>query len=59
VDYVLVLNNDTTVQPDMLDELMAYAGAPDVGMLSPKIITLPSRNASGRSAVTAIPSRLR
>ena len=36
-DFVLVMNNDTTVQSDMLDELMAYAGPPEVGMLSPKI----------------------
>ncbi len=35
--FILVINNDTIVQPDMLDELMAYAGAPDVGMLAPKI----------------------
>ena len=36
-DFLLVMNNDTTVQPDMLDELMSYAGAPEVGMLAPKI----------------------
>ena len=36
-DFLLVMNNDTTVQADMLDELMAYAGAPDVGILAPKI----------------------
>ncbi len=36
-EFVLVMNNDTIVQPDMLNELMAYAGLPNVGMLSPKI----------------------
>jgi len=36
-DFLLVMNNDTIVQPDMLDELMAYAGAPEVGILAPKI----------------------
>ena len=36
-DFLLVMNNDTTVQPDMLDELMAYAATPEVGMLAPKI----------------------
>ena len=36
-DYVLIMNNDTVVAPDMLDQLMARAGPPDVGMLAPKI----------------------
>ena len=36
-DYVFVMNNDTTVQPDILDELIEQAAPPDVGMLSPKI----------------------
>ncbi len=36
-DYVFVMNNDTTVQPDILDELMKHAAPADVGMLSPKI----------------------
>jgi GT2 family glycosyltransferase len=36
-DFILIVNNDTFVAPDMLDELMAYAGAPEVGMLAPKI----------------------
>lgn len=36
-DYAFVLNNDTSVQPDILDELIKHAGPPDVGMLSPKI----------------------
>jgi GT2 family glycosyltransferase len=36
-DFVLVINNDTLVAPNMLDELMAYAGNPGVGMLAPKI----------------------
>lgn len=35
-DYILMLNNDTYVDPRMLDELMAH-DAPDVGMLAPKI----------------------
>ena len=44
-EFVLVMNNDTTVQPDLLDELMAYAGLPGVGMVSPKIFyfTEPTR----------------
>ena len=36
-DFVFVMNNDTTVQPDILGELIKYATPPDVGMLSPKI----------------------
>lgn len=36
-DFILVLNNDTVVQADLLDELMAHATRPDVGMLAPKI----------------------
>jgi hypothetical protein len=32
-----MINNDTFVEPRILDELMAHAGDPDVGMLSPKI----------------------
>ncbi len=36
-DYVFMINNDTFVEPRILDELMAYSGDPDVGMLSPKI----------------------
>jgi GT2 family glycosyltransferase len=36
-DYIFVMNNDTIVQADILDELMAYAGAPGAGMLGPKI----------------------
>jgi GT2 family glycosyltransferase len=36
-DYVFMINNDTFVAPDILDELMAYAHPADVGMLAPKI----------------------
>ena len=36
-DFVLMINNDTYVAPNMLDELIAHAGGPDVGMLAPKI----------------------
>ena len=36
-DFAFVMNNDTTVQPDILDELIKYAYPTDVGMLSPKI----------------------
>jgi GT2 family glycosyltransferase len=36
-DYVLMINNDTFVEPDILSELVAHAGAPDVGMVAPKI----------------------
>ena len=36
-DFVFVINNDTSVQPDILDQLIKHAGSPDVGMLSPKI----------------------
>lgn len=36
-DYLLVINNDTVVKPNMLGELMAHAGRPDVGMVGPKI----------------------
>jgi GT2 family glycosyltransferase len=36
-DFMLVLNNDTIVPTDLLDELMAQAAPSDVGMLAPKI----------------------
>ena len=36
-DYVFMINNDTFVEPSMLDELVAYAGPPDLGMLAPKV----------------------
>jgi GT2 family glycosyltransferase len=43
-DFVFVINNDTTVQPDILDELVKYATPSDVGMLSPKIYYLTEPN---------------
>jgi GT2 family glycosyltransferase len=36
-DYAFMINNDTFVAPDILSELVAHAGAPDVGMVAPKI----------------------
>jgi GT2 family glycosyltransferase len=36
-EFVLSINNDTLVEPDILDELVAHAMAPDVGVVSPKI----------------------
>src|SRR5258708_9906671 len=37
-DYVLLLNNDTTVAPDFLEELVKCAEAnPRAGMITPKI----------------------
>lgn len=37
-DYVLLLNNDTVVDPELLDHLVAVAGASqDVGIVGPKI----------------------
>jgi GT2 family glycosyltransferase len=36
-DYVFIINNDTVVAPDILDNLMRFAGPGDVGMLAPKI----------------------
>lgn len=36
-DYAFVMNNDTTVQPDILDELIKQAVTADVGMVAPKI----------------------
>ncbi len=36
-EFVFVINNDTSVSPDILDELIKYAEPPEVGMLSPKI----------------------
>ncbi|MBI5566311.1 MAG: glycosyltransferase family 2 protein [Chloroflexi bacterium] len=36
-DYVFLLSNDTTVQPDILHELMKCAEPVDVGLLAPKI----------------------
>jgi GT2 family glycosyltransferase len=36
-DYVFLINNDTFVEPTILDELIAYAGSPGVGIVGPKI----------------------
>jgi len=36
-DYIFMINNDTFVDPRILDELMAHADPPDVGILAPKI----------------------
>jgi GT2 family glycosyltransferase len=36
-EYIFVINNDTFVDPSILDEMVAHAGAPDVGMVAPKI----------------------
>lgn len=37
-DYVFLLNNDTTVAPDVIDNLVAYAKKnPGAGLLNPKI----------------------
>jgi GT2 family glycosyltransferase len=38
IDYILLLNNDTTVAPDCLDELVKVAeGDPGIGIVGPKI----------------------
>lgn len=38
-DFVLMLNNDTTMDPDLLTELVkAGAGDPDAGILMPKVL---------------------
>lgn len=40
-DYVLILNNDTEVQPDFLEPLVAYAEAhPELGAVGPKILNV-------------------
>jgi GT2 family glycosyltransferase len=37
-DYLLILNNDATVAPDILNHLVGYAeGHPDVGLLSARV----------------------
>lgn len=36
-DYVFMINNDTTVAPDILEALMTHADASEVGMVAPKI----------------------
>lgn len=37
-DYVFILNNDTTVAPDFLTQLVTYAEAhPEAGMVGPKV----------------------
>lgn len=36
-DYILSINNDTLVAPDILDELVAHAAPPDVGAVAPKV----------------------
>jgi GT2 family glycosyltransferase len=43
-DFILIINNDTFVAPDLLDELMAYAGASEVGILAPKIYSADEPN---------------
>jgi GT2 family glycosyltransferase len=35
--YAFIVNNDTFVEPNILDELVAYVGPPHVGILAPKI----------------------
>lgn len=42
-DYVLVLNNDTRVAPEMLSELVRFAEAhPQVGMVGPTMVCMPA-----------------
>ena len=36
-DYVFLINNDTYVEPNILDELIVYAAMPGVGIVGPKI----------------------
>ena len=36
-EYVLLINNDTIVEPAMVGELISQATAPDVGIVAPKI----------------------
>lgn len=37
-EYILLLNNDTLVSPDLLNKLIAYAKSdPEIGVVSPKI----------------------
>jgi GT2 family glycosyltransferase len=36
-EHVFIINNDTLVDENILDELMAFAGRAEVGMLAPKI----------------------
>ncbi|RZS95195.1 glycosyltransferase family 2 protein [Cecembia calidifontis] len=44
-DYILLLNNDTVVQPDFLEELvLASKNNPDCGMVQPLILFLGSRD---------------
>lgn len=38
-DYILLLNNDTTIAPDLLDEMVAaMESAEDIAVVSPKIV---------------------
>jgi GT2 family glycosyltransferase len=43
-NYALMINNDTVAAPNLLDELMAYAGYADVGLLAPKIFWMDEPN---------------
>jgi len=44
-DYVLILNNDTLVEPDFLDHLVKAAGEnPRAGVLGPKVLCYPDRH---------------
>ena len=36
-EYVLLVNNDTIVDPRLLDELLAEAESPEIGIVAPKI----------------------
>lgn len=44
-DYVLILNNDTLVEPDFLDILVRIAREnPDAGVLGPKVLCYPDKH---------------
>lgn len=50
-DYVLILNNDTTVEPDFLDEMVDAALRKQVDMVSPKVLSYADRRTIDRLGI--------
>ena len=46
-DYIFILNDDTTVEPDVLTQLVRVGEAnPQIGMLGPSVVSYVSRSRS-------------
>jgi hypothetical protein len=42
-DFILLLNNDTVVDPNFLSEMVNYTSVPSVGMVQPLMLNQPNR----------------